>query len=230
MDANISNVIQVQLLKEPQLAQRANVNTIAVFTSQLGKLSTANRTEVYTDIASVAADFGTNSEFYDFASVFFQQTPNPVSAGGYLVAAFWRATDETVAATSASLTGAQLSEDTVVGLLQQISDGTLDITIDGVVENLTALDFTTSLTLSDIATVIDTALTGGTAVVNNLSIVITSATTGATSTITFTTDPGTGTYIGSILKLNSGSGAVASRSSNIVREKVALAVLTLNMA
>lgn len=209
MDANISNVIQVQLLKEPQLAQRANVNTIAVFTSQLGKLSTANRTEVYTDIASVGADFGTNSEFYDFASVFFQQTPNPVSAGGYLVAAFWRATDETVAATSASLTGAQLSEDTVVGLLQQISDGTLDITIDGVVENLTALDFTTSLTLSDIATVIDTALTGGTAVINNLSIVITSATTGATSTITFTTDPGTGTYIGSILKLNSGSGAVA---------------------
>lgn len=207
MSANISNVVTVQLLKEPQLAQRANVNTMAIFTSQLGKLSSANRTEIYTDLSSVATDFGTNSEFYQFASVFFQQTPNPVSANGYLVAAYWRAVDESVAATAAILTGGQLVEDTVVGELQQISDGSFDIDVDGVTENLTALDFTTVLSLSDIATVIDTALAGATCTVSNLSLIITSSTTGATSTLSFATDPGTGTYIGSLLKINTGSGA-----------------------
>lgn len=211
--ANISNVVSVLLLKEPQLAQRANVNVVSVFTSELGKLNSNNRTEIYTDIASVASDFGTNSEFYDFASVFFQQTPNPVAANGYLVASYWRATSENVAATSATLVSTQLVEDTVVGELQQIDDGTLDIDVDGLTENLTGLDFTTVLTLEEIATVIDTALTGATATVSNLSIIITSDTTGATSTLTFVTDPGTGTYVGSILKLNSGSGAVLTQGA-----------------
>jgi len=207
MKANISNVVSVLLLSEPQLAQRANVNTIAVFTSELGILTSANRTEIYMDLPSVATDFGTNSEFYDFASVFFQQTPNPVAANGYLVAAYWRAATEAVAATSATLTGTQLVEDTVVGEMQQINDGTLDIDVDGATENLTALDFTAVLTLENIATVIDTGLSGATATVDNLSIKITSDTTGATSLLTYTTDPGTGTYIGSLLSLNSGSGA-----------------------
>ena len=206
-NANISNVINVSLLKEPTLAQRANVNAVACFTSQQGKLSTANRTELYVDIASVAADFGTNSEFYAFASVFFQQTPNPVSANGYLVASYWRAAAENVDASAATLTGAQLVEDTVVSELQQIDDGTLDIDVDGVTENLTALDFTTVLTLEEIAAVIDTALSGATCVVFNLSMLITSSTTGVTSLLTFTTDPGTGSYVGSVLKINAGSGA-----------------------
>jgi len=213
MDVNISNVITVQLLAEPKLAQRANVNTVAVFTSELGKLTSANRTEIYKDIASVATDFGTNSEMYDFASVFFQQTPNPVSADGYLVASYWRAAAETVAASAAILTGAQLVEDTVVSQLQAVADGTLDIDVDAGTENLTALDFTTVLTLDDIATVLDDALTGATATVSNLSIVITSGTTGVTSILSFVTDPGTGTYVGSLLNLQTGSGATLAQGA-----------------
>lgn len=213
MSANISNVITVQLLAEPTLAQRANVNTVAVFTSELGKLNTANRTEIYTDISSVATDFGTNSEFYDFASVFFQQTPNPVSANGYLVAAYWRAASETVAASSAVLKGSQLVEDSVVSQLQAISNGTLNIDVDAGTENLTSLDFTTVLTLADIATVIDTALSGATATVDNLSIKITSDTTGATSLLSFVSDPNSGTYVGSLLNLQTGSGATLTQGA-----------------
>ena len=171
---NISNVVSVLLLKDPALASRANVNTVAVFTSELGKLSTANRSEVYTDISSVATDFGTNSEFYSFATTFFSQTPNPIQANGYLVAAYWRAASETVAATAATLLGGQLVEDTVVGQLQLISDGTLDIDVDGSTVNLTALNFTTVLTLEDIATILNTALTGATVTISNLSSAVNS--------------------------------------------------------
>ena len=208
---NISNIVSVLLLKDPQLANRANVNTVAVFTSEQGKLSTANRSEIYTDISSVVTDFGTNSEFYTFATTFFSQSPNPVQANGYLVAAYWRAASENVAATAATLKGAQLVEDTVVSQLQLISDGTLDIDVDGGTENLTGLDFITVLTLEDIATVIDTALSGATAVISNLSILITSDTTGISSTLTFVTNPGTGTYLGNILKLATGSGVVLTQ-------------------
>jgi len=216
---NISNVVSVLLLKDPALASRANVNTVAVFTSELGKLSTANRSEVYTDISSVATDFGTNSEFYSFATTFFSQTPNPIQANGYLVAAYWRAASETVAATAATLLGGQLVEDTVVGQLQLISDGTLDIDVDGSTVNLTALNFTTVLTLEDIATILNTALTGATVTISNLSILITSDTTGATSLLTFATSPATGTYLGTTLKLASGTGATLTQG-------VASAVLT----
>jgi len=213
---NISNVVSVLLLKDPQLANRANVNTIAVFTSEQGKLSTSNRSEIYTDISSVATDFGTNSEFYAFATTFFSQSPNPVQANGYLVAAYWRATSENVGATSAILKGSQIVEDTVVGELQLVNDGTLDIDVDGVTENLTGLDFTTSLTLEDIATVIDTALSAATCIVDNSSIVIVSNTTGNLSLLTFVTDPATGTYLGNTLKLASGSGAVLTQGTDAV--------------
>lgn len=212
---NISNVVSVLLLKDPQLANRANVNTVAVFTSELGKLSTANRSEIYTDIGSVATDFGTNSEFYTFATTFFSQSPNPVQANGYLVAAYWRAASENVDATSATLLGAQLVEDTVVGELQLVADGTLDVDVDGVTKNLTGLDFTTVLTLENIATIIDTALVGATVTISNLSVLITSDTTGATSLLTFVTDPGTGTYLGNTLKLATGSGAVLTQGAAV---------------
>ncbi len=231
-NANISNVIQVQLLSEPKLVSRANVNTVSILTSQLGKLTSANRTEIYTDISSVGTDFGTNSEMYEFASVFFQQTPNPVSAGGHLVASYWRAADETVAATSATLKGAQLVEDTVVSVLQQVSNGTMDITVDAGVENLTSLDFSTVLTLEDIAKVVDTALTGATATIDNLSLLITSSTTGATSILSFTTDPGTGTYVGNTLKLASGSGALLTlgASSSVLSAETKVEAVTEALA
>ena len=205
---NISNVINVALIPEGQLAARDNMNVCAVMTSEQGVLSTAERYKLYSDAASVAADFGANSDMTAHANVFFSQTPNPVNAGGVLVAGYWRGASENVAATAATLTGAQLTEATVVDALQLVDDGAFDITIDGVTENITALDFRTISDLDDIVTVLNAALTGGTASVSDQKIIITSDTTGAASTITTVSDPGSGTYVGETLALASGTGAV----------------------
>lgn len=203
---NLSNVINVQLLREGTLAQRDNVNTIGLFTSQLGTLNSANRTKVYAFLGEVETDFGTTSSTYDFAKAFFAQSPNPVTAGGYLAICYHRAASETVAASSAVLTGAQLSEATVIGALQSISDGSFVITIDGVADTVTALDFRTSSTLAEVAALIDAQITGAVTVVDG-ALVITSSTTGASSTIAMLSAHTSGTFIGGILALSSGSGA-----------------------
>jgi len=220
MSVSIKNVVTVTLLQGGALAMADNPNVVAMMTSeQQGPISSASRYRIYSEAASVAADFGTASQAYDFALSFFATQPNATNAGGFLVMGYWRGADEDVAATAASLNGAQLSEATVVSALQQVADGTLDIDIDGTPENLTALDFQATTTLDEIAVVIDTALTGGTAAVVDQRIVITSATTGATSLITFATDPGTGTFIGQTLALTTGSGGFLTQGA-------ALATLT----
>jgi hypothetical protein len=206
--ANINNVVNVSLVEGGELAARDNPNVVTIMTSQqTGPLSSDNRYALYSDAQSVAADFGTASKMADFANAFFATQPNPTNVGGLLVAGYWRGTDEEVAATAAVLEGAQISEATAVGQLQEISDGTFDIDIDGATENITALDFQSITTMDEAVAVIDAALTGGVATFEDSRVVITSSTTGATSEITFTTDPGTGTYVGEILALASGTGA-----------------------
>ncbi len=211
---DIKNVVTVTLLESGQLALADNPNVVVIMTSeQDGPLSSADRYRIYSNAASVAADFGTQSKANDFAQAFFATQPNATNAGGFLVMGYWRGTEETTDATAAKLEGAQVSEATVVDALQTVSDGTFDIDIDGATENITALDFQTATTLEDIAGVIDAALAGGTASVDDQNIVITSSTTGATSEITFATDPGTGTFVGNTLAIAEGTGATTTQGA-----------------
>lgn len=220
MSVSITNVVTVTLLQSGALAMADNPNVVAIITSeQQGPISSASRYRIYSEAASVAEDFGAASQAYDFALSFFATRPNATNAGGFLVIGYWRGATETVAATAASLNGARLSEASVVSALQQVADGTLVITVDGVAKNLTALDFRATTTLEEIAVVIDVALVGGTVAVDDQKIVVTSSTTGAASLITFATDPGTGTFIGQILALSTGSGGFLTQGA-------ALATLT----
>jgi len=180
---------------------------------QQGPISSASRYRIYSDSASVATDFGTASKAYDFALSFFGTSPNATNAGGYLVIGYWRGAEEVVAATAASLNGAQLSEANIVGALQQVANGTLTVDVDGTPEALTALDFQSATTLAGIVAVIDAELSGATASIDDQRVVITSNTTGATSTITFAADPGTGTFIGQTLALTTGSGGFLTQGA-----------------
>ena len=214
MSVSINNVISVTLLQSGALAMADNPNVVTMLTSeQQGPLSSASRYRIYSDSGSVATDFGTASKAYDFALSFFGTSPNATNAGGFLVIGYWRGAEETLLATSASLNGAQLSEATVVGGLQQVADGTLTVDVDGTPEALTGLDFQSATSLAAIVEVIDSALTGATATIDDQRVVITSDTTGATSNITFATDPGTGTFIGQTLALTTGSGGFLTQGA-----------------
>ena len=214
MSVSINNVVTVTLLQSGALAMADNPNVVTMLTSeQQGPLSSASRYRIYSDSGSVATDFGTASKAYDFALSFFGTSPNATNAGGFLVIGYWRGAEETLLATSASLNGAQLSEATVVGGLQQVADGTLTVDVDGTPEALTGLDFQSATSLAAIVEVIDSALTGATATIDDQRVVITSDTTGATSNITFATDPGTGTFIGQTLALTTGSGGFLTQGA-----------------
>jgi len=209
MSVDISNVVNVQLFGQATAAQAANVNVIGLFTAEtaIGKVDNFQRATRYFTIGDVETDFGTTSQTYQFAQAFFGQQPNPVSADGYLVISHWRAVDFNAPATSGVLTGEQVSLSVVLPTLQPITDGSFDIDVDGTTENITNLDFATAGTLADIATIIDTALSGATATESDQKIIITSDTTGVTSLLTFATTAVTGTDISQILKLATGTGA-----------------------
>ena len=97
-----------------------------------------------------------------------------------------------------------------LGELTSITTGSMNITIDGTVKALTSLDFSAATTISDVATVIDTALsTSGSCDVYHGNLIIKSATTGTTSTISYASAASSGTDVSELLGLTEAKGAVA---------------------
>jgi len=215
MTANISNVISVSLLTSGSLADRDNMNLCCIITDQQDAvLSTAKRYELYSDIASVATDFGTDSAMYSHAKSFFATNPNPTNAEGALVAGYWRSASETVAASAGVLQGAELSEAVIIGQLQEISDGSFVVTVDSAELTIAALDFRAVTTLAEAATVIDNhaSFVGASIEVDSdNAMVITSATTGVASTMTLAVESASGTFVGDILAIAEGTGAVLTQ-------------------
>lgn len=210
---NISNIINVQLLAEGANASLININDCMMLTTEQGDvLSSEKRWAQYRDYPSVAVNFGASSKTNQFATSFFATSPNPVSANGSLIIGYWRAAEEIVAATSAYLTTVQLTETTVVSLLNSISDGSMSIDIDGVEVELLDMDFQSISTLDESCQIISDAISAISGELDWMSnengyLTLTSGTTGATSTLDYAVPASTGTFIGDILGLSDGSGA-----------------------
>lgn len=215
--ANTSLIVTVSLNETPGLATYDNANACMLVTSETGFLSSSKRFALYRNLASVASDFGTHSNTYEYAASFFATTPNPTNADGYLLVGFWRAVDEDVAATAAELKGAQVSDAQVLPNLQTISDGSFTATIDGTVIDVTGLDFRTSATLKDAVDLINTNATFtplATAELKNEAIIIKSKTTGVASTLTLLSASTVGTFVGSMLKLSEGTGNTLTQGAD----------------
>lgn len=231
--ANTGNVINVALAPEGQSAQRDNMNVCCVMTSEQGNvLSSSNRFQAYTDAPSVGTDFGTESDIYQHALAFFPQKPNPVQVDGRFIAGFYRAVEESIAASAAVITGGQLVGATVISQLQAVAAGSFSIDIDGATEAVTAIDFRTVVSLADVIVLLNANISGGVASLgDNDEIIITSATTGATSEIDYMIPGATGTFVGAILSLSDGSGAslVQGEASSVLalESKVAAATEVL---
>jgi len=166
----------------------------------------ANMSVPFYSLKSVGEYFGTNSSEYKLATNYFLADSNSSKKPNVLW--FFRKLDSAVAA---FVRGA--SNPATLAELKEITTGAMSITIDGTAVSLSALDFSSATAFTDVASAVTTALDGaGTCTWNTdfNAFVITSATTGATSTITYAS----GT-VAEVMGLTSGTLSQGSASKTL---------------
>lgn len=190
----VSRLIDVTINMSPLAAQGANLNT-ALILGASAVIDTGERMRSYGKIDSVGADYSTASPEYKAALLYFQQTPQPSK----LYIGRWAKT-----ATSGLLRGAVLSAaQKDMALWTAITNGAFKINVDGTDKVLSGLSFAAQTNLNGVASVIDTALTGASVVWNGSQFVVTSDTTGTSSTVGYAVAPVSGTDISAMLGLTS---------------------------
>lgn len=192
---SVNRLIRVTTNLTPLAAQFANFNTLVIVGSS-NVIDVGERIRSYNTLEEVAEQFGTTAPEYLAASLYFQQIPQPTQ----LFIGRWAET-----ATSAILKGGVLtSAEQEMTNWTVIDSGGINLTIDGVARNLTALDFTAQTNLNGVASVINTALgVNGGCTWDGEKFIITSDTTGASSTIAYAT-AGAGDNIATLMKMTSG--------------------------
>lgn len=131
----------------------------------------------------------------------------------------------TATPTPAVLTGGTM----VINDVKAVSNGGFDITIGGTLYKLSAMDFSSAATVSDVASVVGTALTTASApatvkVAGN-GIAVTSTTTGAAATITYASAPtaeGIPVDASAVLALTAAAGATMVQGSAGLAEDTVL--------
>ena len=205
MTIPVSNIVDVTISTTPTFPSRGDFGIFNIVGIN-SVINLAERIRQYSNIDEVAADFSLTDEEYLAASVFFSQNPRP-----NLLKISRRAD---VAYAAELLSG--LDAEQTLATWTAISDGEFAITIDGVAEDILAIDFSLDTSLDDIADAIETEIqavaTGGytaaTCVWDGTRFIITSGTTGATSTITVISEVsgGAGTSIVAMLDMAVGLG------------------------
>lgn len=217
---SISPLINVTASLAPQAVQAESTATLLML-SNSPVIDVVTRMETFTSATQVATFFGSNSPEAAAATIWFSQSPQPLS----LNIGRWAQT-----ASSGQLFGAPLTP-TQQGIAawQAITDGGFDITIDGGAQELiTLVNFAAAANLNAVAALIQAKLTGATIVWNALieSFVITSNTTGATSNVSFATAPAAGvTDISGMLGMKSTS--LGAYQANGIAAESALAAVTI---
>ena len=195
MTIPVSKVVKVSILSSPTFPKRKGFGLLLIIGNST-KLPVGNRIRFYSDMDGVAADFSSTDEEYLAAQVFFSQAPRPTEL------AIGRRFD--VAAPGELL--CSVNYDPVIANWQAITNGGFDIKLDGVNKQITALNLSGAANLNAVASAIQTKLAaaaaGTTCVFDGTRFIIRSGTTGATSTVDYTTAPtgaGAPTDIGAML-------------------------------
>lgn len=215
----VTRLINVAVQLTPAAAQAQNLSTLLL----LGASSVIDVVERYRDyntLSAVASDFGTSAVEYLAAALWFQQAPQPTT----LKIGRWAKTAAQGRLRGGTLSAAQQT----LGNFTSVASGGFTYTKNGgAPTSVTAINLSGAANLNAVAALITAALSGATMVWNSVfqRFELTSSTTGATSSISFLTAPGSGTDISGILgMLSSSSGAY--RADGIAAE-TAVACVTL---
>ena len=141
-----SYTVNVSIAATPTGLADYNTNSIAIFTNDPAGFSEAYRAYMTPD--AVSTDFGSDSLTYAMANALFTPVPNFRTGGGYLYIFPFKG----VNATAGTLTTADISAN--ITNFKEVTNGVLNLTIDGTVTQVTGLDFSSVKTLADIVTVL----------------------------------------------------------------------------
>jgi len=174
----VSRLVRVIVNLAPVAAARRSFGVLMVAGDSI-VIDSAERFRSYDSYEGVVEDFGTEAPESKAAALYFGQTPKPRT----IMIGRWLRTASSGFNRGAILSTAQqaMSNFTV------ISAGTLTISVDGTPQNLTGIDLSAQTNLNGVASVIDAALTGATVTWTGSRFLITSSTTGASSTIGYAT-------------------------------------------
>lgn len=181
MTIDLSNYVSVSVSKTPSSITERNVSVIAVFTKEEANIP-INKYVIYKSPSNVANDFGIDSETYKIVNAIFSQSPNILSANGYVVV-IPMLTSTTVAATAGYIECKGILWENFT----EITDGSLKVTVDtGEAVEYTGLDFSGIKNIDNLVSVLQTKITTVNITTDNDNIYFTSKTTGATSKVNIT--------------------------------------------
>lgn len=208
----VSDVVNVKIEMSPTAAALRNFGACLIIgTSDV--IDTQERIRAYSDITSIAQEFGVNSKEYLAAQAFFSQSPKPsvVQIGRWAKSA-----------TAGRLRGRMLStNEQAIDTFTSIENGSITFTIDGESKAVSAVDLSAETNLNGVASQVTAGLSGsGACVWSGTQFVVTSATTGTSSSVTCN-DEG---QLAQALGLNSSATSVKGSTAESLVE--ALAVLT----
>jgi hypothetical protein len=216
---SVADVVSVNVTLSPVAVPTRNFGSLLIIGGST-VISTTERLREYTSITAVASDFGTTAPEYLAAALFFSQVPSP----SFVYIGRWAKS-----ATSATLIGGALTtSQQSLANFTSITAGAFDITIDGTLKHISGLNFSGAANLNAVASDITTALGAAGACTWDSTygrFVITDATTGTSSTITFASTPASGTDVSAQLGLTSATGATVA--NGITQETPVAAVQAL---
>lgn len=196
---NVGRLVRVAVNLAPLAAARRGFGTLLI-AGDSNVINGVDRFHTYTDLESVAGDFGTSAPEYLAAALYFGQSPRP----NQLMIGRWLRT-----ATAGLIQGGILTTaEQAMANWTSITTGSFKIDIDGVTKTLSALNFSAQTNLNGVASIINAALTGGTIAWDGSRFTVTSSTTGVTSAVGYASATGSGTDISAQLKLTSSTALV----------------------
>jgi hypothetical protein len=203
-----SNIINVTITDTPSGLTQKNVNSLALFTQDAP--INLESYGIYISAAQVAANYGTSSKTAQMATAAFSQTPNMLSGDGRLVIIPMLAA---VSATKGKFDTANISAN--LSNLIAVTSGDIKLTINSVVQNVTGLNFTGCLTLSDVAAVLQAKLIDCTVAATTTVLTVTSNKVGTSSTVAMAAvSGGTGTNLAGSTYFNSASGTATAGANS----------------
>ena len=218
MSTPVAKIVNVQILSSPTFPARAGFGVLNLI-GIAARLPYGDRIRFYSDMTGVAVDFQSTDEEYLAAQAYFGQSPRPTSL------AISRRFN---AATPAELLGGT-GLTTSIAAWNAISNGGFDITVDGVLKQVTVVNTSASATLTAVAAAIQTRLQvvvpSATFVYDGTRFILRGVTTGASATVTYAS---AGTGGGSPVDISTMMAMTAAKFA-IVTNGVVLETITATL-